>query len=149
MDNRFKRTTRFHKTMEIKLQNSVHVVCEVVILIAIVLWVSSKNKQLLFQIQQLLQRVEEQEEKLALLEQRLDRMSMPPPVVLRTPAKSFPSPPLTRVSPLAADTATLQFVDVPLENLDDELKSELEELQSQEDEHHNVSPASLERNLSE
>jgi hypothetical protein len=97
----------------------IHISVEILVIVAFIFWITSKNKQTTFFIRNILQRLDEQEERLLKLEARL--ASVPAPVKFVAPEASVPARPQIEHD----ETPTLS------ESLDDDLKEELAELNDQ------------------
>ena len=73
----------------------IHISVEILIIVAFVFWITSKNKQTTFFIRNILQRIDEQEERILKLEARLAAAATPAKIAAAVPAAApaVPAPP--------------------------------------------------------
>ncbi len=124
----------------------VHIITEIIVLVGVVFWFSSKQKRLQLQIEKLLLRIEDQEDKIFRLENAFEQlyknMQMVAPTPVSSPAQMVaPTPvstPAQMVAPTPVSTPAQMVAPTPVStpypafeeiNLDQELQEELADLQ--------------------
>lgn len=125
-----------------------HITCEIIILCALMFWISSGKKKLFWQIEKLLLRIEEQEEKIQRMElvmeqmnvnnkllleninKKIQNLSYPPtPKILTPQRKNYRLPKVVENEEIVKKDETNQSETDS--DLDEELREELEELKNE------------------
>ncbi len=117
----------------------VHIITEIIVLVGVVFWFSSKQKRLQLQIEKLLLRIEDQEDKIFKLENALEHLykTLASSVPVSAPVQMASSVPVSAPVQMASSvpvSAPVQMAsNPPVElDLDQELQEELADLRMEE-----------------